>query len=62
MPVDHAFNRVTITVSDETRKMSNHSLLTAIKDVECQRDDYRLCFDVDAYELELRAEKYRRRI
>jgi len=37
-------------------------LLHAIKDVELQRDDYGLAFGVESHELELRAEKYRRRI
>ena len=62
VPVSHMFNKVTILIPDETRKMSNHDLLHAIKDVELQRDDYGLAFDVESYELELRTEKYRRRI
>jgi len=52
--------RFLIFISEETKKMSDKELLAALKDLHGQWDDYGLCFDVESYDRELKAEKSRR--
>lgn len=47
-------------ITEETKKMSNDELLAALEDLHRQWDDYELCFDVEGYDRELKAEKSRR--
>lgn len=53
-------SEVAAFITEETKKMSNRELLLAIEDLHRQWDDYGLCFDVESYERELKAEKSRR--
>lgn len=53
-------SRLAVFITEETKKMSNSELLSAIEDLHRQWDDYRLCFDVESCERELKAEKSRR--
>lgn len=53
-------SKVVTFITEETKKMSNGELLSAIGDLHSQWDDYGLCFDVESYERELKAEKSRR--
>ncbi|MDO8496668.1 MAG: hypothetical protein Q7S43_04455 [bacterium] len=54
------YARVHVFVTEETKKMSNDELLKTIKDIRRQWSDYELCFDVEDFERELKAEKTRR--
>ena len=56
---NHA-SRVTTFITEETKKMSNDELLADLEDLHNQWDDYGLCFDVESYDRELKAEKSRR--
>lgn len=53
-------SKVATFITEETKKMSNDELLAALKDLHHQWDDYGLCFDVESYDRELKAEKLRR--
>ncbi len=55
-------SKVAVLVTQETRKMNNGELLAALKDLHEQWEDYGLCFDVESYERELKAEKSKRGI
>jgi len=63
LPTDHRFTLYRDgedIYTEETKKMSNSELLAAFKDLHEQWDDYGLCFDVESYDRELKAEKSRR--
>ncbi|OGN23129.1 MAG: hypothetical protein A2918_03770 [Candidatus Yanofskybacteria bacterium RIFCSPLOWO2_01_FULL_42_49] len=58
---NHA-SRVATLITEEIKKMSTDELLAALEDLHLQWDDYGLCFDVESYDRELKAEKSRREL
>lgn len=53
-------SKIAAFITEETKKMITGELLAALKDLPHQWDDYGLCFDVESYDQELKAEKSRR--